>query len=168
MEKGFTLIELLVVVLIIGILAAVALPQYNKAVIKSRTSALLPLLTATANAEEAYYIAAGTYTSHFADLDIDAPTNCTLQPHGGGIEEYYACGNDFILNVTSTGAVMISCCPNESSNAVNCMNNRTFRFGYVPNYSSDTNAGKWTCTVFKNSKIGQQICTSLPNFEITD
>lgn len=51
MKKGFTLIELLVVVLIIGILSAVALPQYEKAVEKSRTAEALQILTSLRNAQ---------------------------------------------------------------------------------------------------------------------
>ena len=51
MKKAFTLIELLVVVLIIGILSAIALPQYQKAVMKSRFAEAMTNLRAIAQAD---------------------------------------------------------------------------------------------------------------------
>ena len=70
MKKGFTLIELLVVVLIMGILASVAMPQYFKSVEKSRASEAIDVASAVASAEERAYMQKGVYTSSLSELDI--------------------------------------------------------------------------------------------------
>ena len=70
---GFTLIELLVVVLIIGILASIALPQYQKAVEKSKAAQAFTLLHSLHQAQKAYFLANGTYATKFDELAVDIP-----------------------------------------------------------------------------------------------
>lgn len=78
MKRGFTLIELLVVVLIIGILSSVALPQYTKAVEKSRMAGVWTNLSAMEKACQVASLATGNPWCNFDELDI------TFQECSGG------------------------------------------------------------------------------------
>ena len=77
MKKGFTLIELLVVVLIIGILAAMAVPQYRKAVYRAQMTEAIVATKAIYDAEQVYMMANGDFTDDFNDLGLGYPINET-------------------------------------------------------------------------------------------
>lgn len=85
MKKGFTLIELLVVVLIIGILASVALPQYQKAVAKARYTEAKQVLKTLAEATDLYIMANGHAPASIEDLDVGVPESAHFT------YSYYSC-----------------------------------------------------------------------------
>ena len=69
-NRAFTLIELLAVVLIIGILSAIALPQYQRAVTKARVTEAIVTLKAITDAQEVYFLVNNEYTDDLSELDV--------------------------------------------------------------------------------------------------
>ena len=83
-KQGFTLIELLVVVLIIGILASVALPQYQKAVMKARITEVKTFVAAAEKAINLYILENGYPASDvypYEDTSIDFSSFGTVSGH---------------------------------------------------------------------------------------
>ena len=108
-NRAFTLIELLVVVLIIGILAAVALPQYQKAVDKSRMMTVINTLKALKDAQEIYYLANDQYATDFDLLDVEA-TGTELKTKDAITREYKD-GSKYWLYITDAGTQSIYAYP---------------------------------------------------------
>ncbi len=148
--NSFTLIELLVVVLIIGILAAIALPQYQKAVMKTRFTQLKVLAHSLAQAEEVYHLANGYYATKLEDLDIQHAGG-TLDPERAN-HYNYDWGECYLEIATSD---------NTSRNQVACLNTDT-DMKYQVRLIHSTDGNKQTCAAYNTdlSSVQNQICVA--------
>lgn len=120
---GFTLIELLVVVLIIGILAFVAVPQYNKAVMKARTTEAITTVNSLRKAMNVYYMKGATENFTLEDLDIKLPEMKYHELYAGemGLSTVWGASVDFSI-IPGIGSYHLSIYTGEhpSSNYTQC------------------------------------------------
>ena len=146
-------IELLVVVLIIGILAAVALPQYELAVMKSRFATMRTMAENLKKAEEIYYMANGYYEANTDKLDFDYKGSCT------GNDMLWCDG--FLIDLLGGAAIVtdpnflylnLEYCPGATS--ADCSQKRDFLYRIWLDNSA--NPGKRQC--IGTTDKGQKFC----------
>lgn len=141
-KQGFTLIELLVVVLIIGVLAAMALPQYRVAVGMSRASTMYAFMRGVDQAQQAFYMANNRYATTFDSLSVGIPPGFTKTDEKTITKRHMSC---WLMTEHGNQSVSIKCDVNPLMVTLEKYHNRTY----------------YICWADKNEELANQICRNL-------
>ncbi len=160
-NQAFTLIELLVVVLIIGILAAIAVPQYQLAVEKSRMAEAYTITKSIQQAMDLHFLSNGTEAKSFFDnenISFDTTFSCNI--FRDDVDDPYCATDNFIYEAY---------CSSQNSCYINA-------FRYNENDYSDIRShyaldwhyyqGKWDTACYYHDALGEKVCKSLQNVEL--
>ena len=140
--KGFTLIELLVVILIIGILAAAALPSYRVAVGTSRAATMYAFMRAVDQAQQHFYMQTNRYATNFDSLVIAVPAGFKRASPSGIYSKDMSC---YIMDWVRESSISIIC--TEQKNQVT-----------LEKYHKDS---FYTCWAGQNDTLANRICQNL-------
>lgn len=149
-KKAFTLLELLVVVLIIGILAAIALPQYKYSKYRTEYAELETIVKTLAQAGEMYYLTHNEFPNSFDQLDVEFPGNITTENSSSNYTYRYYGGfpnKGHNLNVNSAG----------SWYATNAHNSFVIYHRFAK-LNDNSLKGKRFCYATSEDKIAQKVC----------
>ena len=183
--NGFTLIELLVVVLIIGILAAIALPQYNKAVEKSRLAEAFTMIDAVQKSIDLYVMENGYDFYEFighpwtsgveVPFSVIEPTGFTCDTWVGG--QGYCRHSDFAYKAGCSDnspfrsprchIMAFPCKGNSCTGDINDWNNAGDDIAYEL-MTLNKNGKGWVRKCIAFSEEGKRLCASLPGWDTVD
>ena len=141
--RAFTLIELLVVVLIIGILAAIALPKYEKAVKRARIANILPVFRSVYDAERALRLEKDvTNDDDMSGLSISVPT---IELSGWGTEKLRLFRSCTFLRASCINGMVFMVRFDRNNNQEHLWLLVTAGEDGIPHFACEINGGTDTC-----------------------